>query len=106
MLTRGLRWIAAGLNTEPEPGFQFIVQGNDAASAQALAAIGKSIVQSFASRPTSTRYAPDFAKLADDLKADINQDRITVSIDAQKAATVAAALLKPMRESGGSHGSA
>jgi prepilin-type processing-associated H-X9-DG protein len=98
VLTKGLRWIAAGLNTEPEPGFQFIVQGNDAASAQALAAIGKSIVQFLRQSPNVPRYAPNFAQVADELKATVNQDRITVSIDAQKATTMAAALLKPMRE--------
>jgi prepilin-type processing-associated H-X9-DG protein len=97
-VTRGLRWIAAGLSTEPEPGFQFIVQGSDAASAQALAAIGKSIVQFLRQSPSVPRYAPNFAQLADEVKAIVDQDRITVSLDAQKAATFATALLKPMRE--------
>ena len=58
VLTKGLRWIAAGLNTEPEPGFQFIVQGSDAASAQALAAIGKSIVQFLRQSPERTPATP------------------------------------------------
>ena len=57
-----------------------------------LNALGKSIVQYLRQSPQMPRYAPDFAKLADELKAEVNQDRITVAIDAQKAATLAAAL--------------
>ena len=44
------------------------------------------------------RYAPDFAKLADDLEAEVNQDRITATMDAQKTSAWAAALTKPLRE--------
>src|SRR5271157_1002785 len=95
--TRGLLWTAAGLSPDPEPRFQIVVQAKDAESAQALNALGKSILQYLRQSPQVPRYAPDFAKLADDLKAEVNQDRITVAIDAQKASTWAAALTLPLR---------
>src|SRR5271157_1572247 len=97
-VTRGLLWTAAGLTPDPEPRLQIVVQGKDAESAQALNALGKNIVQYLRQSPQVPRYAPDFAKLADDLKADVNQDRITATIDAQKASALAAAVISPMRE--------
>jgi prepilin-type processing-associated H-X9-DG protein len=75
-----------------------VVQAKDAEAAQTLNALGKSILQYLRQSPQVPRYAPDFAKLADDLKAEVNQDRITVVIDAQKAGTWASALIKPYRE--------
>ncbi len=96
-VTRGLLWTAAGLTPDPEPRVQFVVQGKDAESAQALNALGKSIIQYLRQSPQVPRYVPDFAKLADDLKAEVNQDRITATIDAQKASTWAAALTMPLR---------
>jgi prepilin-type processing-associated H-X9-DG protein len=98
LLTKGLLWVAIGLKAEPEPRLQFVVQGNDAAAAQQLYDLGKSIVQFVRHSPNVPRYAPDFAMLADELKADLNQDRISVVIDAQSARTWASVLIKPMRE--------
>jgi len=97
-ITRGLLWTAAGLSPDPEPRFQLVVQAKDAESAQALNALGKSVVQYLRQSPQVPRYAPDFAKLADELKAEVNQDRITATIDAQKASTWAATLTLPLRE--------
>jgi len=96
-VTRGLLWTAAGLSPDPEPRLQFVVQAKDAESAQALNALGKGIRQYLRQSPQVPRYAPDFAKLADDLKAEMNQDRITVVIDAQKASAWAAVLISPLR---------
>ncbi|MGD0041961.1 MAG: DUF1559 domain-containing protein [Isosphaeraceae bacterium] len=97
-VTRGLLWTAVGLSPDPEPRLQFVVQAKDAESAQALNALGKSILQYLRQSPQVPRYAPDFTKLADDLKAEVNQDRITVVIDGQKASTWAATLTSPLRE--------
>ena len=96
-VTRGLLWTAAGLSPDPEPRRQLVVQAKDAESAQALNALGKSILQYLRQSP-QVPDAPDFAKLADDLKAEVNQDRITVVIDAQKASAWAATLTSPLQE--------
>ncbi len=96
-VTRGLLWTAAGLSPDPEPRLQFVVQAKDAESAQTLNVLGKSVLQYLRQLPQVPRFATDFAKLADDLKAEVNQDRITVAIDAQKASTWAAVLTSPLR---------
>ena len=57
-VTRGLLWTAVGLNPDPEPHLQFVVQGKDAESAQALNALGKSILQYLRQSPQVPRYAP------------------------------------------------
>jgi len=100
-VTRGLLWTAAGLSPDPEPRLQIVVQAKDAESAQVLNALGKSILRYLHQSPQVPRYAPDFAKLADDLKAEVNQDRITVVLDAQKASTWAATLTSPLWENAG-----
>jgi Protein of unknown function (DUF1559) len=97
-VTRGLLWTAAGLNPEPEPRLQFVVQAKDAESAQILSALGKSLIQYSRQSPQIPRYAPDFAKLADELKIEVNQDRISLVIEAQKASALATAVSSPMRQ--------
>ena len=100
-VTRGLLWTAAGLTPDPEPRVQFVVQAKDADSAQALNALGKSLIQYLRQAPQVSRQVPDFAKLADDLKIEVIQDRITSTIDAQKASAWAATLTSPLRENAG-----
>ncbi len=97
-VTRGMLWTAAGLTPAPEPRLQFVVQAKNPESAQSLNALGKSLIQYLRQSPQVPRYAPDVAKLADDLKIEVNQDRITVLIDAQTASTWAATLTSPWRE--------
>src|SRR5271157_140061 len=59
-VTRGLLWTAVGLTPDPEPRLQFVVQAKDAeSSAQALNALGKSILQYLRQSPQVPRYAPD-----------------------------------------------
>ena len=97
-VTRGLLWTAIGLIPDPEPRLQFVVQAKDAESAQNLNALGKSIIQYLRQMPHMPRYAIDIAKLTEDIKAEVKQNRITVVIDAQKATALAAAMSAPMRE--------
>src|SRR5262249_21912337 len=86
-LTRGMLWTAVGLKAEPEPRLQLVVQGRDAAAAETLHQFGKKGLAYLRQAPRVSRYVPDFGKLADDLKAEVRQDRISVTIDAQKAST-------------------
>ncbi len=101
-VTRGLLWAAVGLIPDPAPRLQFVVQAKDAESAQNLNTLGKSVLdylRQAAQSPRTPRYAVDIAKLTDELKSEVNQDRITLAIDAQKARALASALIAPMRES-------
>ena len=48
----------------------------------------KNVLQYLRQAPKLEPGGPDFAKLADDLKAEVNGDRITVAMDAGKASNV------------------
>ena len=78
-----------------------MVQAKDAESAQSLNVLGKSVMEYLrqsAQSPRAPRSAVDLTKLASELKSEVNQDRITLAVDAQKAGALAAALVAPMRE--------
>ena len=97
-LTQGLRWTALGLNPGAEASFSVVVQGKDAAAARSLHQLGKSIVQFVRQSQRTARYAPDFAKVADELSAEVVEDRITMMIDPRRLGLIAAALTGPLRE--------
>ena len=94
-VTRGMLWKGIGLTADPEPRLQIVVQAKDAESAQELNALGKSVMQYLLQSSQAHRSAPDLAKLADEIKPEVNQDRITVVVDAQKATALAAAADRP-----------
>ena len=98
-LSSGLSWTAIGPIQEPEPQVRVVAQGKDAASTKALDELGKKVLQYLRQTRQALPGGPDFAKLADDLKAEVSEDRITVSMDAAKASTWASAILAPMRGS-------
>ncbi len=95
-VSRGLSWMAIGLNQDPEPQLKAIVQGNDVAATKALNDLGKTILQYISKLPPLTPGGADFARLADDLKAEVTEDRITLAMDAQKASKWATALTVPI----------
>ena len=100
-VTRGLLWAAVGLIADPEPRLQLVVQAKDAESAQSLNVLGKSVMEYLrqaAQSSRATRSAVDITKLASELKSEVNQDRITLAVDGQKASALAAALIAPIRE--------
>jgi prepilin-type processing-associated H-X9-DG protein len=96
-VSRGLSWMAIGLNQDPGPQLKVIVQGKDQAATSALKELGKTVLQYIGKLPPITPGGPDFARLADDLKAEVTEDRISVTMDAQKASKWATALTAPIR---------
>jgi prepilin-type processing-associated H-X9-DG protein len=97
-VTRGLRWTATALTADPEPRLQFVIQAKDADSSLSLNALGKYILQYIRQLPQMPRYAAEMTKITDDIKAEVNQDRITLAIDAQKASKLVAAARSPLQE--------
>ena len=93
-VTRGLLWTAAGLTPDPEPRVQFVVQAKDAYSAQALNALGKSLIQYLrpvaAGVPASTRLRQACRTISRSRSIRIGSRS---TIDAQKASAWAAALI-------------
>jgi hypothetical protein len=100
-VSRGLAWAALSLTQDPEPSLRCIVQGKDAASAKALNELGKNTVHLVRQSAQTSPGGADVAKLADDLKPEQNEDRMTLAMDAQKASAWASALVTPIRASTG-----
>jgi prepilin-type processing-associated H-X9-DG protein len=96
-ISRGLSWMAAGLSQDPEPRLRVVVQCKDAASTKALDSLGENILQYLRQSPPLSPGGPDLAKLADDLKSDVTEDRITLAMDPQNASKWATALSAPIR---------
>jgi prepilin-type processing-associated H-X9-DG protein len=96
-LTRGLSWTAIGLNVDPDPSIRVVVQGKDAASTKSLDELGKNMLQYVRQGPKPGPGNLDVARLADDLKTEVNGDRITIAMNAVKAGTLASAVLEPTR---------
>ncbi len=94
VVTRGLRWTALGLASGPEPGLQLVVQAKDAEAAGGLDVVLKKMIQALHQMP---QFPAELARLVDELNPELNQDRITLSIDAQKASKLVAAITAPMR---------
>jgi prepilin-type processing-associated H-X9-DG protein len=99
--TRGLKWAAAGLSGDAEPRLQLLAQGTDAAAARALNDLGKNFVRFLRESKDVARVVPDFGRLADDVRSEVNEDRVSVVIDPGKAGSWADAIIKPMRQTAG-----
>ncbi len=98
VLTKGLKWAVLALNDKPEPDVRLVIQASDSKSAQELVAVGGKGVQLMRQAKSIELYVPDFAKLADQLAPEVNQDRITLTCDTRAAGLWAQTLTKPMRE--------
>jgi prepilin-type processing-associated H-X9-DG protein len=96
-VSRGLSWAAISLTPEPEPQFRIVVQSRDAASARSLYELGKNIKRLALPFPE----APDLSKLAENVKAEVIEDRISLVIEGQKAILWAEALTLPVRGAAG-----
>ena len=59
--------------------------------------LGKIALQYIRQLPPITKGGPDFSKLTDDLKAELTDDRISVTMDVQKASKWATAITAPIR---------
>jgi prepilin-type processing-associated H-X9-DG protein len=98
-ISQGLSWAAVGLNADPEPQVRMVLQGKDAAAAKTINELGKSLLQYLRQMPAGAPDAPSFGQLADDLKIEAGEDRITLALDAQKASKWATAMIAPVRGS-------
>ncbi len=101
VLTKGLQWAVLELTDKPDPDVRLVVQASDPKAAQELATIGGKGVQLMRHEKSITLYMPDFGKLADQLGPEVNQDRITLTLDTLTAGLWAQALAMPTLEQAG-----
>ena len=98
ILTKGLKWAVLTLGDQPEPNIRLVVQASDPKAARELLMVGDKAIQLMRNAEAVTLFVPDFGKLADQLAPEVNQDRITVTLDARAAGLCAQALSKPWLE--------
>ncbi|WP_165219294.1 DUF1559 family PulG-like putative transporter [Aquisphaera insulae] len=97
--TRGIPWAAAGLTADREPRIQVIVRGKDAAALRAVEQLGQGVRKIALASPLIAKNVPGFANIIDGLKPEVGPDRITLTLDPEKAAVAARAILLPARQS-------
>jgi hypothetical protein len=92
-VTRGVRWVAAGLDGR-RPTLHVVIASPDTETARALQQTGRTLVAALNFAPVD-REVP---RLLGRLQSEVVADRIRVSADAQVAAGVIDAVVGPMRE--------
>jgi len=97
-LTRGVIWLAAGLDAGREPSLKVVVAAPSPEAAQSLRRLGDDVVSLLEESPDLQGIMPEFPKLAAQLRTETTGDRITVTADAQVAARLIDSALRLPRE--------
>lgn len=97
-VTKGMVWTAVGLKVAEQPGFTFVLEARDGQAAHALNQLGKKALTYLCESTRVARYVPNLAGLTESLKVEVNQERLTITSDARGAASLAVAILRPLRE--------
>ena len=92
--TRGVRWVAAGLDG-PRPSFRLVLAAPNAEAARALLRRGPALAAFLEKSP----FGRDVPRLVSQLKAEVHADRLGLSADAEVAASLMDAVLQPVRDS-------
>jgi hypothetical protein len=91
LLTRGIRWSAAGLDTNPKLALRLVVQSEDAASAHALADVTGRGLQWLSKQDEFRQIVPKVEELIPVLIPKVVGDRLALTLD-ESAPVVASAL--------------
>jgi hypothetical protein len=92
--TRGIRWMAAGLDGR-RPSLQIVVASPDPQAAQVLERTGRTLMAVLPHAPVDR----EIPRLLARLKTEVDANRIRVTADAEVAAGVIDSIVGPMRES-------
>jgi hypothetical protein len=93
-LTRGVLWVAAGLDAS-RPSMRLVIASPSAQAANILPARGRAFTALLEKSP----WEGDFARLVSRLRTEVAGDRIRVTADADVAADLVSSVLEPVRES-------
>jgi hypothetical protein len=98
-LTRGMQWASLALTFEPKPMVRIVVQGKDADAAKAIQKLAKDGLILAAG---GLKGNPETAPLADaigQMNPAVEEDRVILSADLQKAAALVGVPVRQARES-------
>ncbi len=92
-LTRGVVWVAAGLDG-PRPSFGLVIAAPSAEAARALQRRGPALAAFLEKSP----FGRDVPRLVSQLNVDVAADRVRLTADAEVAASLMDAVLQPVRD--------
>ena len=97
-LTRGMLWGAAGLEVGAKPSLRLVATAQDANASRALLRLGDKVVAYLGSSPAILKVAPGLPKLLEGIKPTVTENRITLNVDAQQAASLIDSAIRPVRQ--------
>jgi hypothetical protein len=96
-LTNGLIWAAAGIEDADKPALELVAASRDPEAAKSLVRLSENVVAFLRRSPEVQTAIPDLRQVLPEFKPAVVDNRITLAVDAQQAAALADALLRPAR---------
>jgi len=97
-LTHGMLWAAAGLEIGAKPSLRLVAASQDANASKALLHLGENVVAFLGRSPEVLKVVPEFPKLLTGIKPTVTDNRITLNVDAQQAASLIDSASRPARQ--------
>jgi prepilin-type processing-associated H-X9-DG protein len=97
-LTNGLLWAAAGIENADKPALKLVAASRDPEAAKSLVRLSENVVAFLRRSPEVQKAIPNLAQVLPEFKPSIMDNRITLAVEAQQAAALADALLRPARK--------
>ncbi len=97
-LTRGMLWGAVGLEVGAKPSLRLVANAQDANASQDLLRLGDRVVVFLRSSPEVLKAVPGLPKFPEGVKQNVTENRITLNVDAQQAASLIDAAIRPARQ--------
>lgn len=95
VLADGIRWKAVGIDPPPTLSLRSVVQSQDAAAAERLAAAWQQVLDFVASEPKIRQQVPTIGQVVPLLRPTVQADRVIVTIKAEAVALIVKRLLLP-----------
>jgi hypothetical protein len=93
VLTRGIVWLAAGVQLTPKMSLQVVIQSQDAAAARNFSAWSGRALELLTQNPQAAKRFPHLDKLRDAWKPEVVGDRVRVKLDGEVVRTTLMPLL-------------
>ncbi len=97
VLTRGLKWVAGKLETQPKLRLSLIAQAQNAESATALKDLWQKTLAALRQQGTVQNVLPQFDQLSRMLVPEVSKDRLVVKVEGEKLAASLQAPLDKIR---------
>ncbi|HEY1859310.1 MAG TPA: DUF1559 domain-containing protein [Gemmataceae bacterium] len=99
--TRGVKWVAVGVNPPPKPSGTLVIQSQDADAAKELHAGLKQAVEAIGNLPADNevkKAVPDLEKILGALLPQVQEDRLTLSVDEKMVTNVLGPVVAKIRD--------